>query len=417
MEVKECLKTLPVGLNGIYYRILSKVPPQHRQAVRSILQWVCFAEHPLRPTELAGLFDKQASKSPSRSAMDSDSDSDSDANSNTALNEASGRGTVSRLRDLLRFCNHFILLVKKFDLDNGDVETVHLVHQSAKDYLTRREKNGESGVDYFRLGKRRAIHMDLGRRCIDILTQMIDTNRQEGIPPTNSIRGPNDKTTEQPKPYSYTPEDYAALCRARHLRHGGDDLDTHAQILRIISQDKASHSVWAWQASPNPLLGMYSFHFHQATRDENASALTKAIALGLSSTVKVLVSGMTVEDYTSIVRSSSGGLLNLALDLRHMRIFEILIEAIGSPALILEPNVIPWLADQKSLEVLHRVLKMTQNPRVTFGAELEYCLHKAVFHDSESIFTLLLDTGADPNLADVAYPLAPALIDGRSLTS
>jgi len=51
-EVTSILKTLPEGLEAIFRRSFEKIPAQHVENSRRLIQWVLFARRPLSPTEL-----------------------------------------------------------------------------------------------------------------------------------------------------------------------------------------------------------------------------------------------------------------------------------------------------------------------------------------------------------------------------
>ena len=422
MEVRRCLKTIPAGLNGIYDRILKSVPLQHRQAVRSILQWVCLAEHPLRPSELAGLVEEKPTciDTPTPINTDTASLSDSDSDEEMILDHENDRGTLSRLRSLLRFCNHSVLVATQTDpIQKKEAEIVHFVHQSAKDYLMRRERSQDDDLEYFRLRNHRTVHEQLGRHRIEVLMKEVEISSSQTQPSWATVSGLADSVGSCQRPYHFTSQDYAALSWAHHIRLGGcvyHHDDTHSRIMQLMSDNYVPRSVWAWVPSKRED-GRF-FHHPASVRSRTACKLKMAVCLGLSSTVKKLASEMTIENHTSVVQSPPEGILSLALFENYSDVFEILLASFGTTAVSLEPEILEEVVQIRSTwssETVRHLISIVKDPKRVYGDYLEDALIETVYNDDEVLFLLLVEAGADPIWANhmCSTTLFECLLRGR----
>ena len=52
-EITKRLKELPKGLDKVYHRILSKIDENHRDDVKTFLQWLAFSKRPMTIAEIA----------------------------------------------------------------------------------------------------------------------------------------------------------------------------------------------------------------------------------------------------------------------------------------------------------------------------------------------------------------------------
>jgi ankyrin repeat protein len=120
-DITERLKNLPQGLSAIYLKILEDIRPDERETARSILQWVTCALRPLTIEELRIAIAIRPGAT-SLSTIEDDMEMD--------------------LRHVLRLMFGPML---KIQSDN----TVHLVHQSAKDFLLGGEGSHHSGFFLF----------------------------------------------------------------------------------------------------------------------------------------------------------------------------------------------------------------------------------------------------------------------------
>lgn len=134
-EVLEALESLPRGLPAIYGRMLLQIEDRHIQRCSTILRWVTMALRPLTLQELS-----------------------------TAIGivpTSAGITMDQTIRDKVAHCGPFLKV---------QGQTVHLVHQSARDYLLRKNCDINTVLEGFRI-KSEAAHLELARTCFDCVTQ------------------------------------------------------------------------------------------------------------------------------------------------------------------------------------------------------------------------------------------------------
>jgi ankyrin repeat protein len=132
VEVLETLQDLPRGLHAIYSRMLLQIESRHRRTSSRILRWVTMAARPLSLQELAAAVDIQ---SPALITRD------------------------RAVRDHVALCG-LLLRVQE--------EEVSLIHQSARDYLLRKEPDSNPDLEEFRIKPEEA-HLELTRTCFDCI--------------------------------------------------------------------------------------------------------------------------------------------------------------------------------------------------------------------------------------------------------
>ncbi|KFY68330.1 hypothetical protein V498_10663 [Pseudogymnoascus sp. VKM F-4517 (FW-2822)] len=134
-EVEEALKDhFPPGLEELYARMLLQIERNRRETAAKIFLWVTMAFRPLSLSELSAAIDIVITPSTSFS-----------------------RDEV--MRDKISHCGYF-LTVKN--------DEVSLIHQSAKDYLTRKTPDSNPTLEFFRL-KEEVGHIEIARKCFDYL--------------------------------------------------------------------------------------------------------------------------------------------------------------------------------------------------------------------------------------------------------
>ncbi|MCJ1264100.1 hypothetical protein MMC22_003971, partial [Lobaria immixta] len=139
-EVEKALDLFPPGLNELYARMLLQIDIGRRDIAAKILRWVVMAVRPLTLSELSIAIDACASSS------------------------FFSRGEV--IRDQLSYCGHFLAI--REDEDEEDEEVVSLIHQSAKDYLLRKNRDLNPVLDFFRI-KKEAVNLEIARKCFNYL--------------------------------------------------------------------------------------------------------------------------------------------------------------------------------------------------------------------------------------------------------
>ena len=134
-EVEEALDLFPPGLDQLYARILLQIDISRRKVAAKILRWVVMAVRPLTLSELSIAIDTPVEPS------------------TVILNPN------QRMIDRVSYCGNLLKL-------KGD--EVSLIHQSAKDYLSRKTYDSNPGLEVFRV-KEEATNLEIARKCLDYL--------------------------------------------------------------------------------------------------------------------------------------------------------------------------------------------------------------------------------------------------------
>jgi len=134
-EIWEAFEDLPSGLPSIYSRMLLRIPEGRRELSRAILRWVTLAARPLQLQELAAATD---------------------------VRPFSSRLTIDQAtRDAIALCGPLLKVQER---------EVSLVHQSARDYLLRTERDSDKVLEAFRLVSEPS-HLELAQKCLSCITQ------------------------------------------------------------------------------------------------------------------------------------------------------------------------------------------------------------------------------------------------------
>ncbi|RYP12006.1 hypothetical protein DL765_007522 [Monosporascus sp. GIB2] len=133
IEVLRTLETFPSGLPAIYSRMLLQIKGEHRRTSSQILRWVTMAVRPLTLQELAAAIGMQSSS--------------------TLIT------TERAIRDHVALCGLFLKVQE---------QEVGLVHQSARDYLLRKEPDSDAVLEEFRI-KPEAAQLELLSTCLDCI--------------------------------------------------------------------------------------------------------------------------------------------------------------------------------------------------------------------------------------------------------
>ncbi|KAL0633451.1 hypothetical protein Q9L58_007664 [Maublancomyces gigas] len=183
-EVDTRLETLPKGLYGYYDSILGRIPSEHRERAKQMLMWIVYAARPMTLVEL-------------NTAL-------AISTASTTLNIKNGQSHNLKL-ELETRCGMLI------EFREGSNETVHLTHQSVKEFLTSETEVIEQSR--FKLIHHSAFYVPrcianslLGRNCIIHLLSEDFVNIQ--IPP----RGRVNLT-------GYPLLEYSTMNWAHHLQH------------------------------------------------------------------------------------------------------------------------------------------------------------------------------------------------------
>jgi ankyrin repeat protein len=131
-EVEDSLTRLPIGLKGMYERMLLQIREDRRDIAALILRWVTMAVRPLTLTELSAA---------------------------TGVRPVANLGIDDVMRDHIRFCGYFLTITGN---------DVGLVHQSAKDYLLRKDPDPNPLLEFFRV-KEEATNSEIAHTCVTYL--------------------------------------------------------------------------------------------------------------------------------------------------------------------------------------------------------------------------------------------------------
>jgi ankyrin repeat protein len=134
-EIWEALADLPSGLPAIYSRMLVRIPAKRRAVSQAILRWVTMAVRPLQLQELAAATD---------------------------IRPFSAQVTKEQaIRDAIALSGPLLKVQE---------QEVSLVHQSARDYLLREERDESTVLEAFRI-KLESAHYELAQVCLDCVAQ------------------------------------------------------------------------------------------------------------------------------------------------------------------------------------------------------------------------------------------------------
>jgi hypothetical protein len=128
-QMEEAIQELPVGLTGMYDRMLLQIDSRHRAACAKILRWVSCAMRPLSSHELHAVIGSEPSGLLS---------------------------TKQNTLDCLTICGPFITI------SNG---MVNLVHESARDYLALPRDSKATALECFHL-QPSLVHLKMATMCL-----------------------------------------------------------------------------------------------------------------------------------------------------------------------------------------------------------------------------------------------------------
>jgi hypothetical protein len=146
-QVHKQLKSLPTELSDLYGRMLLEIPSSDRKTSISILKWVCLAQRPLKLLELAeavglkpitdGVCSEELEFIPTSIFLE--------------------RAAI----DAIVLCGQILKIENK---------EVTLVHQSARDYLQRNEKDSNEVLEQYRI-RSKETHFMLAQACFDCISR------------------------------------------------------------------------------------------------------------------------------------------------------------------------------------------------------------------------------------------------------
>lgn len=130
-EVEDALNQFASGLDGLYTQILRQIPENRRKAAAQILSWATLAVRPLTVAELSEVL-------------------------GTKPRASLGSHPEDVTKEHIKFCGNFL---------NVTESTVHLVHQSAKEFLLRKTTFSDPHMEVFRINKYLG-NLQIARKCL-----------------------------------------------------------------------------------------------------------------------------------------------------------------------------------------------------------------------------------------------------------
>lgn len=150
-QVCKQLKSLPGDLSNIYDRMLLGIPSENRETSSLILQWVCLAQRPLKVAELA----QAVGLKPASQIICSKS---IEPVPRSVLLRQTTMDEISLFGQMLKV----------------EHEEVTLVHQSARDYLLRWNRDSNNILEFFRV-RQKETHRLIARICFDCIAEKSDS--------------------------------------------------------------------------------------------------------------------------------------------------------------------------------------------------------------------------------------------------
>ena len=386
-EIMEVLHSVPPGLPAIYSRMLLRTEASRQSIISEILRWVTMAVRPLTVHELTG-----AIAIPSIAPLSSD----------------------RTIRDHITMCGPILRIRLENHPEDSAVDEVHLVHQSARDYLLRKERDEDLILEGFRIEEEEA-HSKLTRVCLDCIEK--SDLRYEPL-------DINDASVLEKSPLL----NYASLHWAEHARKSSAYADKELSLSRPFFQKKSCvRKNWfesyqkaepPWPLYNVPLLhtacyfGIDSlarkllaqnarrFTFQKLVDkrdDRGRTPLLLAARRGLKATVRLLLDydpDVNIKDkesgFTALILSALGG---------HCEIVQLLLEKGADINLEAENGPTPLIAAVSlGLEAVVRLLlKHGADVNMKVGKPGKRALAYAISTQNETIVQLLVNNNADVN--------------------
>lgn len=148
-EVEATLKKFPRGLNGMYGRMLLQIEQDQRDIAAQILRWVVMAARPLTVTDLAAA--TNVVTSPDEEVMS----------------------------ERISSCGYLL------SVSGEHVRTVNLIHQSAKDYLLRKDVDPDPALEAFRV-KESTANLEIATKCLNLLQIESVSELAAELPPSST---------------------------------------------------------------------------------------------------------------------------------------------------------------------------------------------------------------------------------------
>jgi ankyrin repeat protein len=380
-HVAQSVKKMPEGIDSIYRRILNEVPQGSEKTVSSILKWIAYAFRPLTLTELGIACAIQ----PAYNSL-----------STVPIEEREG------ILDDIKFCGP---LVKVQD------DTVHLVHQTTKEFLIQSWASNNHISNYLIAGNE--AHSELATACLTYLS----FDELEQSPKIFDYRG--DKSYNS-FIADYPLLQYAAVYWYQHIKRSGETSrnlqkavqnsllgEKKRQLSFNIHQHELTKDLIGKQSSLHILIraGLTLFAENAILlgsaendhKDERKStALHLASERGQETIVKLLLAkGSQVnaeQEIECLAESTVSTPLHLAAENGHDRVVELLLQN-GASVNAEETMIHYW--DRSTSTKRYRGASSTKRYRTT--------LHIASEKGYTTIVRKLLEFGANVNSEQYEY--------------
>lgn len=231
-QVCQQLESLPVDLSNMYDRILLGIPPDNQKTSSLILQWVCLAQRPLEFAELAQALGLQ----PTLQIICS---KDIDPVPKSVLLKKTTMDAISLCGQMLKV----------------EHEEVTLIHQSARDYLLRRNRDSNNILEFFRI-RQKETHRLIARICFDYIAEKSDSRAKSTNPEaTDSESSPLFRYA------AYHWDTHARLCldAANELYNDLYQFFEPDSTLRTKWWQSFIQMRWNWLSHTPPLLHIASY--------------------------------------------------------------------------------------------------------------------------------------------------------------
>ena len=318
-EVEPALHSFPLGLEDLYTRLLLQIEPIQRETTARILRWVVLAQRPLTLCELSA-------------AIDSD----------TRTLSISDQEEI--VRDQISHCGHLLTLQN---------DQVNIIHQSAKDYLLRKELESNPELKLFRVHERDG-NLKIARMCFYYV---------QNSPLGNSVYDLNNYEHHLERfPFL----DYAILYWDDHARCLASSDDIFDLSLPFYKKNSKTRELW---------FQIYRLRVEQNQPPDWTKLLHWACYLGIAPLVENILHPKGVIDKVKILRHLNEQDSN------------------GMTALL-------WAVTQEHEAVIRLLLKKRPHLEAKETGMNSTALMQAIWKGRTSIVDLLLQSGANVNVQD-----------------
>ena len=360
IEFEEALERLPPGLDELYARILLGIRFDHRQIAARILRWVVMAVRPLTLSELGAIIEP-------------------------TIEPPTGFTREDVTKNQVSYCGYF-LTIKGYK--------VNLIHQSAKDYLLRKDRDSNPELNIFRIEEKAGNH-EIASKCLQYLEDNLVTRVDSYL---------EEETSEAFPLLSYATRYWHI--HARSLPSADDVFDLSRPFYRKNSRicqlwrDFYCDLAGDWRPNSSKLLHMAS---HVGILPLAEKLLTQQDSMNRA-THSHSINQKDIDGMTALHWAAPRGHLAIA-------------------RLLLEKAADINAQDVGGLTALHMAAELGNKGAIRFllekgsdiNAEDKYgrkALHMAAKANNEGVVQLLLEMGADiyaeDNLDEIALDIASA---------